>query len=424
MKNKVKIDQIALLLIIPGGKLLALPAKLAQECGHDSWLVMLIMLAIDAVCITFLLWGLKHNTNNLSLSAILQKTLGKVGEKIVLITMLLLLMSRVVVVTSSCYKLFDVTFSVQTNWVGFVLPILAVAFFAVSKGFQTVARVNELLFGLVLVAFVSLMVMPTVNLDFAELKPVGETGTEKILNTCADSTFWFCDYLFVYFVLADIDYTSKRHQKGNTSRQKPLFAPLLIAFAVGAFLNIATNAIFVSIYGDVAKVTDLAMSKISMFSVSTSTSGRWDWLSVSMWSVSVLMRICIYVYCAYRACEYIFEVNTNKFNFAIASGIFIFTLLPLVLPVETYEDKVLAVLRYPFVLVQYVLPVAMPWLVKTANKKVKNQKRSDAINTATENNFCDAVPKQNGCNGGNATNSVDCNNKNVNVGVVANRQKI
>jgi len=59
-RNRVSMDQLALLylLMIAGGKFLSFPSILAQDVGHDSWLVLCFSFLWDAICLGFLLWAI------------------------------------------------------------------------------------------------------------------------------------------------------------------------------------------------------------------------------------------------------------------------------------------------------------------------------------------------------------------------------
>ena len=130
-KNRVKIDQLALLylLLITGGKFLSLPSLLAGDVGHDSWLAMIFSFLWDGICLCFLLWAIKMNSKaNMDISAILDKSVSKVVSKILLVIFFVIFMLRTIVLMTSCYEMFSVTFDVSTNWVVYVIPVAIVSF--------------------------------------------------------------------------------------------------------------------------------------------------------------------------------------------------------------------------------------------------------------------------------------------------------
>lgn len=370
MKNKVSVTQIALLilLVISGGKFLSLPSILAAEVGHDAWIVLCINFLLDVVCLIALLWAVKLNANNLSFDEILNKTVTKVGSKIVLTIFFVMFVGRSIILLDSCYKTLAVTFDVNTNWLLFVAPILVVAYFAVRWGFNSIARVSQILFALVVLSIIAILIYPTTKAQFSQLLPLFEAGTKNLFKTAFLRSFWFSDYVFVYFVLE------------NIKPQKHVIAPILTSFFVGAALTVLLNAVFLALFGDLAQFGTLAMSKIGLFSATASSNGRWDWLTLSAWLMSVVIKVIIFVFCAYKCVEKVFEKHFSCPNLVVFGVIGVLLLLPLVVSVDVFMNEFLAKCVFVFAAVQYVLPLAMPLLTKLANKSV--DKHSQTLSEA------------------------------------------
>lgn len=360
-KDKVTIGQFALLLLLvtSGSKFLSLPSILAGDVGHDSWLVLCVAFLWDGVCLAFLGWALKLNQqNHLSLDQILRTTLSPIVEKLVLLVFFVLFVTRSIVLLNSCYRMFAVTFDVSTNWVMFVLPIVAVSFFAIARGFVSIARVGQLMCTLIVLCIVALLSFTVRQTDFGGLLPVAEAGWDNIIKTAFDRSFWFSDYIFVYFVMQNL------HVKKHT------FAPIFTSFAVGVVLTVAMNAIFVALFGSIAPEIKLAMSKISVFSVTETTNGRWDWLTLSVWIMSVLIKIVIFIYCAYKSGEKLFGLHFTKPNVWAILVIALLLMTPLIISAESIVQNFMTNLIIPFAIVQYLLPLSLPLLITIANKKM------------------------------------------------------
>lgn len=356
-RNQVNVSQLSLLLllVITGGKFLSLPALLAKDVGHDSWLVLCVAFFWDLICLCFLLWAVRLNKQSLSFDTILNKTLSKVVSKVVLAIFFVIFMCRVILLLDSCYNTFAITFDVNTNWVLFMLPIVAVAAFAILRGFNSIARTSQILFALVIIAIVSLLISPTTQAEFSQLLPLGEAGFGKIVGTAFLRSFWFSDYIFVYFVLEDI------------KPQKRLFAPILVSFGVGVALTLLLNVVFVALFGEYAQYDNLAMSKIGLFSISESANGRWDWITLTVWLTSVMLKIIIFLFCAYKCVEKIFELHFTKVNLIVIAVMSSILLLPMFLPVSTLLESFIYWCVIPFAVIQYLLPLLMPLLTKRAN---------------------------------------------------------
>lgn len=360
-KDKVTVGQFSLLflLVISGSKFLSLPSLLAEEVGHDSWLVICVAFLWDGICLAFLGWALKLNKHSkLSLDKILRVTLTPVVEKIVMAIFFVLFVTRSIMLLNSCYRMFAVTFDVSTNWIMFVIPIVAASYFAIARGFNSIARMGQLMCVTIVLCIVALLSFTIPQTDFGGILPIAEAGWTNIIKTAFERSFWFADYIFVYFVMENIQV------------KKRVFSPIFTSFAVGAVLTVGMNIIFVALFGSIAPEIKLAMSKISVFSIAETTNGRWDWLTLSVWIMSVLIKIVIFIYCAYKSGEKLFGLHFTKPNICTILVITLLLMLPLLVSVDDMVQNFMVYLLVPFALVQYLLPLALPLLTKIATKKL------------------------------------------------------
>lgn len=357
MNNNVNMRQLALILlvIIPGGKYLTLPAMLARQTGTDSWIVIATMLLIDLICLCFLLWavGLNHRYE---LKDILNMTVGRPVAKIVFVIFLAFVLMRMVTLMTSAYDVFSASFAVNTNWLGFFIPVFLLMTFSLSRGFNAIARVNEALFTIIIICLICMLVYPATNANWEELYPVA-TDIGKLKETMENYSFWFSDYVFIYFLLSDI------------KSQKNVAPVTLICFITGSLFAVFMNTVFCALYGNTAQFYNPAMSKVSQFAVFASINGRLDWLFLSVWMMSIFIKLCVFAFCAYRCMCSIFRTASPALNWWIVSVIALAGLTPLLFPVEEYLLKALKVLKYPFAVVQYILPMTMPLLVTLAHRR-------------------------------------------------------
>ena len=363
-KNRVKLDQLALLylLLIMGGKFISLPSLLAGDVGHDSWLSMIFCFLWDGICLCFLLWAIKLNSKaNLDISQILNKSVTKVVSKIVFVIFFVIFMLRTNILLASCYETFSLTFDVSTNWIVYVIPVAILSFFAIEKGFNAVARTSEVLFGLILLSVIALLVSPFIEVNFSEILPIGEAGWGKILGTSYLRSFWFSDYVFMFFVMDGVK--TKKH----------VFAPVLVCFGIGAALTVMLNIIFVSLFGSYAPDFNMAMSKIGAF-VANSSDGRWDWITLAVWLLSVFIKVIVFIFCAYKCIEKTLNKNFAKVNLFAALFIVAILMLPMFVSTEQLISTVILWGLIPFTLVQYLLPLFMPLLTKVALNKTNATK--------------------------------------------------
>ena len=162
------------------------------------------------------------------------------------------------------------------------------------------------------------------------------------------------DYIFIYFGIDKVK--MKKHE----------FLPVLSVFVVGAAITVLMNIIFVTLYGSFASKFDLAMSKIGVFSIGGNEAGRWDWLTLSLWVMSVILKIILFIFCAYKSLEKIVGFAHDKFNWWAISAIAAICMLPLFVSEDAFMNIFLSKAVYPFAIVQFVLPLVYPLLTNAA----------------------------------------------------------
>lgn len=364
MRNNVKMSQLALLLLVllPGGKYISLPVILATQVGRDSWIVVAVLLLFDLVALSMLLWGIRHNVNKYNFVQVLDSSIGVVGRTVVLIVMLAWLSLRMITLATSMYNVFYVAFGIKANWLGYVLPLAGVMIFLISRGFMCIARLNQILAPLILIAVLSIIIYPLLTVDKSNLLPILSGGVGDVAGTLLGNNFWFADYFFLYFVLGDI----KLDKGGSTV--------MLVCFGAGALLCVAMNGVFIALYGALAPYTDMAMSKVSQYALVLSSSGRLDWLSLSVWTLSVFIKLTVLAYSMYVCIIYMFGICSTRLHALPTAVIVLLLFVPLLLPASQLLDATLSVLAWPLMVVQYLLPLLMPYFVHVANSKKTNPK--------------------------------------------------
>lgn len=367
MRNNIKMSQIALLLLIllPGGKYISLPVILASQVGRDSWIVVALLLLCDLVALCFLLWAVRNNVNKYNFAQILDRSIGRVGRIILLVTMFCWLALRMVTLATSMYNIFYVAFGIKANWLGYILPLVAVMMFLVSRGMMCIARLNQILAPLILLAVISIIIYPLLTVDKSNLLPILSNGMGEVMQSLLGNNFWFADYFFLYFALGDI----KLGRGGSRV--------VVGAFVCGALLCVAMNGVFIALYGSLAPYTDLAMSKVSQYALSLSSSGRLDWLSLSVWTLSVFIKLAVLAYSMYVCMVYIFGIASTKLHLLPTAVILLLMFVPLLVPPEQLLTTGIRVLVYPLLVVQYILPLCMPLLMRISNNKKTNAQLLD-----------------------------------------------
>ena len=205
-----------------------------------------------------------------------------------------------------------------------VLPVAAVYLIAcvllASKGFAGIGRVLEVFLWLFVFVFLFILIFTTTKGDFfnflAMFNPDFGGFGKGILFACA----WFGDASVVCFLDLSgernpVPRTEEReaaaesspeeqpkesetNEKGKLSHKKKIaFVALFFSLA----LILAFYAIFTSVYGDAAKMTDFAFIKLSAFKANADELGSADWPVIFLWATIGVIYLSL-VFLAGREC--------------------------------------------------------------------------------------------------------------------------
>lgn len=370
LNNKVKVSQLTLmlLLIIPGGKYLSLPALLASELGRDSWVAYALLFLADFICLLAILRVYKLNKRGESFYEILSKTLTTVVAKIIFVLFAVLYSLRITLLCFNTMDMFSSTFSIDTNWLAYVIPICAIIIFALFKGPTTIARVIQITFVPIILSLLVILCFSAAQADFSNLMPILDRGIGIVAKICPKHTFWFADSIVLLFFMDHL-----QPQQNPDKREKTY--PIIISFWIGAIICVALNIVFIGLFDQLAEFNDLAMSKVSQFFIQVTANGRLDWLTLAIWLISVFIKMIIFAYCAYRSWKFVFSANQVKFSWVYTA----LTLLPvIVLPLVVYTEKFIVKINRSIAgqivlfILQYALTLILPLLCFFSN--LKNRK--------------------------------------------------
>ncbi len=357
--KEVKQNQLfrLILVILPGSKYLSVPADMFRIAWQDSWLAVTGLLLVDFVCFACLVRAIAQNRKGLNFNEILEKTLTKFGAKIVYLLLLAFFLLRFTGLLLDFMELMQTTLTIKTNWVAFVIPILLICAYPVFRGFNNIARTNELIAVFVILSGLGTIVFSMKAIDFRNLAPMLEYGVKPVFTAMEKYTFWFSDSLFLLFLTDKVKKEKHFQRKMNCG------------FLLAASLVVVMTLAFLGIYGNTAWLHTGVIAKVSQFNVDVTTNGRLDWLSLLVWLSSVVVKCMVFLYCMVECLKGLTGKKGVPWvcGFLVCIGLCLL-LLPLYVPIENFLSWRIRKWKI-FWLVEYLLPLSMPFLVAKANKK-------------------------------------------------------
>ena len=354
---------------------MSLPAVLANVAGRDSWLSMALLFGADVICLFFLLWAVMLNKQGTSFREILNAAVSPVIAKVFYVILAAFFALRLISLLGITIDLFSTTFTIKTNWLAYAIPLSLALIYVTSKGLTTVARIAELLFLFIMLSLAAMLLLAATKAEFTNILPFLSNGMDPVITASLNYSFWYSDALFILFAFDSF--------KPN----KKVFLTIPVCFIIGALLTVGTDILFLSLFDELAPFSTNAMSKVSQFSIDLSTSGRLDWLTLSIWLMSLFIKASLMTFCLYRSMTAIFGASELKFNYWLTGLAFVpIIILPMLI---TANDLLLKYIcndigKYFLWVVQYFLPLAMPLFTFIGNKKLDKKANSALSDAITE----------------------------------------
>lgn len=355
MKYEVKENQLFWLLItvMPASKCLSLPSLLVKYAWQDSWLAILGLFLIDYLFFVAMAVAVLRNRGRLPLQRVLEKSLTKIGAKIAFLFLASFFGLRLIGLILDFMELFHTTLTISTNWLAFALPVLAFSLFTANKGARTIARLCEILAIPVLCAGWIMVLLSLDETDFSHLLPMLQYPA-GVLRAMYHHTSWFGDSVFLLFFL-------DRIKPG-----KRFLAKVSLGYWVSVVCVLAVCVTYFGLYGNTAWMHRSIIAKVSQFNVTVTTNGRWDWLCLLVWMASLLIKSALFSFCMVQSLQALLGTGRIKTPVSYAVVLAFVLTLPLCTGVESFLNKTASTSKL-FYVVQYLLPLASPFLVQWQN---------------------------------------------------------
>ena len=368
IQNRIKNTQLALLLciIVPAGKLLSLPHTAFSVGGRDTWLGMAIAFIIELVAVGMVLLGLKQNHNDLTLKQILQNTIGKFLTCLILLLYAVSFFAKFIYIVVDLKILYSEVFVLKSDWSVFTLTGLVVTWFLLSRGFNVVARLGQILFVPIMICLIAISIFSLSDCNFYKLLPVANDGIQKVFNSALFMGFAFGDGAILLVLSGDVKNPDKKTGQ------------VFLGFVVGGIATVLLCVIYIALFGELAYLGDIAIARISQFNFNTSAVGRLDWLFISGWAIAVYLLLFVYAYCLIKCVDMALFKQVDHMPRLKSRGFWVylaFVLLAVFLPLLVDVKKLVldyfakGFIRYIDVFLTTVVAVLYPLFVKISNQK-------------------------------------------------------
>lgn len=387
MKKLINTNQLSRILFISmiSIKLIAFPAISYKIAGNSSYIALIFSFTLDLLALIMFLSIMKKEPD-ITFDRLLQETFGKVITKIIYVLLFVYFFWKSVVILKQAHNYFLEVLFDDINWVYFIAPLLTLLGYIAYKNVRTIARTVEMFFLLILIGISLSMLLSLDRIDIANLFPIMPNNSIEVLHSIARCSFSFGDFLLLTIFMGKIDFGKKSMKK-------------IYIYIIGAiFFVVQFYLLFVAIFGDTAISQNLALSELSLSSTRPATIGRLDWMTIIIWTITLILQAGILLYCGKICLEIVFHF---KNSYTAITVIEILLLLVIVILYLSLEQTLRVVTSIPFIvfviMMQVIIPgVILPLAYYLAKKKNKLDeiKRKSKLDMMMEMQVDDEIIKE------------------------------
>ena len=275
-----------------------LPAFVAQEAGRDSWLSVILGTLIALITVSIILaLGLRYPDKTIIQYS--SEILGKPIGLLISILYIYFLLENTRGVTRELGELFVIAFNPDAPMFIYNAVVVAVAAYAVLKGLEVIARVNQLLLpiGLGILLFVSMFNIP--NMDFNNFLPVLYDGFKPVIR----GSFLIKSYLLeVVVVLQLIPFVSKK----DKIRRNTLIAVILLG------LSLMVGTLTIAVFGPVTKNFLFPALEFVRYAGTGQFFRNLDISIMGVWIAGIFIKISVFYYCSVLALAQLLNFKSYK----------------------------------------------------------------------------------------------------------------
>lgn len=293
-------------------KLSALPSLMFRYAGNDSYIACLIALIFDFVG-TLVIIFILHKHPDKSFKEILTNTFGKVISTIIHIVLLIYFLAKCVLVLQELHDYFIATLFEELNPVYFLIVLGLIILYSTLKNFRSIGRVIELIYWPTLIGIAFTLIFPIEDIQIEKLLPIFEQGPYPLYKAISRTTFAFGDYMILLPLMGKIKFSN--HSKKT-----------LITYTVATLGFIYTFfVIFVGSFGKYAISQTLALGELPLHNSTPSTIGKLEWLTITIWTVILLVDAIILSCTCKHIFDNIFGISDKKWTSYTITGILVVT---------------------------------------------------------------------------------------------------
>ena len=291
-------------------KLSALPSLMFSYAGNDSYVACLIALIIDMLA-TLIVIGIIIKHPDKSFKQLITETFGKIISVIIHSLLVIYFLAKCVLVLQELHDYFIATLFEELNPVYFLIVLGLIILYATFRNYRVIGRTIELVFWPTMFALFFTLLFPIEDMQIEKLLPIFEQGPYPIYKAISRTTFAFGDYMIFIPLMSNIKIA--KHSKKTLT----LYTLGTVGFIFSFFV------IFVGCFGKYAISQTLALGELPLHNTTPETIGKLEWLTISIWTIILLINAIILAHTCRQVFDNLFSVNDKKWSCYTISAVLI-----------------------------------------------------------------------------------------------------
>lgn len=301
MTAKISNRQLTFLVMISvfALKLQGLFALISNGVGRDGWIFLSIYFVID-IFMLFLVIGIIKMFPGMSFYELLCKCVGKVVAKIIIAFYAIFFLLKIIIPYKGVNDLFDNVLFDELPWSIFSILFLIALYFVASKGLNSIARMSEILFWIIIVGVVGGLTMSLGATNLIRLFPMLENGFNGFLETGRKYNLWFGDFIILFMFMGRTD-------------EKTKFRWIVLGYVISAVIVVVLFVEFYSIYENIAIYENQGLVDVTQFALIGLDIGRIDRILVLCGFFSTFITPALFVFIVSDCISSIFSTGFNRY---------------------------------------------------------------------------------------------------------------
>lgn len=356
-KNSIKVRQICFLYLafVPVTKISLYPCILSRYVGERLWLACILGFAFNLAIIGAALY-LNEKHKGKPIYEILINSIGKTGAKIVfaifavffLLKAVLPLIEQKTYIESTLYELMPSSF--------IFYPFFALSVFVCLKGLKIFGRIGDLAVfvtavGLLLALFITVPVG-----DFTNLLPLLQKPDYNLINGVFRTILWHSDGIYMFMFL------------GHFNAEKNYKKKIVFSFVGTAAASVIFVCAYYAIYGPIAASQNFALPSMTVFGVSGTNVGRFDFMAIFLLLFSQVFATIFPIFSSVKCLERVFGCKSAALPTAVVNAVMLAITAFFEKKLFTVLDLTTNVLSYFFLFVSVAVTLFLVILPRRKNE--------------------------------------------------------